>query len=1021
MHTAAEPSVTAGDTDDSPYVPVPLLIERQVRRTPEHPAITYQHSTLTYARLDALAGGLADELAAAGVGRGDLVPVLMVNCLELPVSCLAAMKLGAVFLPLDPLWPRQRVRAALDVLKPKVVLHGQVPPPDGHPARWMPVDVRRIVPNPDRAALDCAADEPVYGIFTSGTTGTPKCAMNTHGGLANRFRFMTRYFRATGEEVVLQNSKHTFDSSLWQLLWPLTTGGRTILPVHQEFLNLHRTVDLIAEHQVSASDFVSSIFNALVSLVEGEPGLIPKLASLRWLVVGSEPVNRRAVRTLTGLLPDLRVTNGYGPTETAIGMAFHPMSEADGDLVPLGRPIDNCHAAIVDDELRPVPTGEIGEIMIGGACVGAGYLRAPSATARVFVPNPFPDRIPGSRVYLTGDVGRMDEHGRLFFVGRKDFQVKIGGMRIELDEIKAVAESCPGVRQAEVLVADEGRDKSLALFVACGMHPTEAELKAHLARSLPRASLPARYFQLVSIPVNDNAKADREELLRLLAERLALDAARLRADSAATDLRARVLRSMRTVLHRPDLGPDEDFMDAGGDSLRALAVVNTIRAEFGVQEVCAQDLFDHPTAQRLTLVVRTYQADEANVRTEDELMAADALDPLPAGPFLAPARERPRSVLLTGATGFVGAGIAREILAGTDLALTCLVRAGDDERATRRVIDALAQRGWWQHSFADRVTAIAADLSLPRLALPEDTWQRLAESADLVLHAGALVNFLHDYRGHRRTNVLGTAELLRLATEGRPVPLHHIGTLAALQSATVGSPEPLPEDVDVLAIDAPPGGYNRSKWVAERLLARARQRGALVTILRLGEIMPARDNGLPNRAALSNLLLSAFHRLGIRPDVDIWSDYTPVDQVSRRIVAAVLDPESWGATLHLRHPERVNFTDLIDDVPAVSCTEFVAAVADAATGHDRELTLLAALLPAPGELTEPRLRAELAESLTDNVSRYAGTRYAAAQQHWALPDEPLAPWLAAYRGYLRSLPPRPGRDPELASTKGRTV
>lgn len=1007
MSTVAQPSVSVGDGNDSTYIPVPLLIEEQARRTPDRPAVVYQHTTLNYAELDALASGLADDLAAAGVGRGELVPVLMVNGLELPVTCMATMKLGAVFVPLDPLWPAGRLLTSLDMLAPKVVLHGRFAPPAGHAGRPIDVGMRRLRPSGRRAVM-CGPVEPVYGIFTSGTTGRPKCAVNTHGGLANRFRFMTRYFRATGDEVVLQNSKHTFDSSLWQFFWPLTVGARTVLPLHSEFLDLHRTVDIIAEHRVTASDFVSSVFNALVGLVEGEPELLLKLESLRWLVVGSEPVNQRAVRTLTGLLPQLRVTNGYGPTETAIGMAFHPMSQADGDLVPLGRPIDNCAAAIVDDALRPVPVGDLGEIMIGGACVGAGYVDAPGSTARVFVPNPLADRISGDRVYLTGDLGRMDRHGRLFFVGRKDFQVKIGGMRIELDEIKAVAESCEGVRQAEVLVADEGAGKSLALFVSCGMRPTEAELRAHLQRSLPRTSLPSRYLTLVAMPVNENAKADRAELRRLLDQRLALEADRLDADASSTDVDVRVLHSMRVVLHRPDLAPDENFMDAGGDSLRALSVVNTIRAEFGVQEVCAQDLFDHPTAERLALVVRTYQADESIARSEDELMAGDMVDPLPDSVASVAPDAAPRTVLLTGATGFVGAGIAREILAGTDLRLVCLTRAGDDERATRRVVDVLSERGWWAPAYRARIAGIAADLSLPSLALPARTWDMLGETCDLVLHAGALVNFLYDYRAHRRTNVLGTAELLRLAMSRRPVPFHHVATLAALQSGTIGASVPLAEDVDVSAIEPPPGGYNRSKWVGECLLESARAQGALVTVLRLGEVMPAADNGLPNRAALSNLLLSAFQRLGVRPDVDICSDYTPVDYAGRRIVAAVLDQSVWGTSLHIRHSHRVSFTRLFSDLGAhlttVSCTDFVATLA-AAGARDRELRLLAALLPAPGTLTEAELRTELAETLTDNVSRYGNASAATAQQRWGLVDEPLDPWLAAYHRYLRTLSP----------------
>jgi non-ribosomal peptide synthetase component F len=229
----------------------------------------------------------------------------------------------------------------------------------------------------------------IYGIFTSGTTGVPKCALNRHGGLAKRFAFMTRYFAATGDEIVLQNSGHTYDSSLWQLCWPLTTGGRTVLPVQGEFLNLHRTIDTIAHYGVTATDFVSSIFSALVATVDGDERAQRKLSCLRHVVVGGEEINPRAVHRMRELLPGLRVTNGYGPTETSIGMIFHPVSASDGETIPLGRPIDNCFAVIVDDELRPLPAGTVGEIAIGGACLGAGYHANPEATAAVFPPPPF--------------------------------------------------------------------------------------------------------------------------------------------------------------------------------------------------------------------------------------------------------------------------------------------------------------------------------------------------------------------------------------------------------------------------------------------------------------------------------------------------------------------------------------------------------------------------------------------------------------------------------------------------------
>ena len=206
---------------------------------------------------------------------------------------------------------------------------------------------------------------------------------------------MTRWFAAGDDDVVLQNSKHTFDSSLWQLMWPLTTGGRTVLPEAGEFLNLPLTVDTIARYQVTATDFVSSIFNALVALVDGDDAAQRKLASLRYLVVGSEEINARAVHRMRELLPQVRITNGYGPTETSIGMVFHLVSDADGDVIPIGAPIDNCYVAVLGEDGAPTPGVAVG-VGIGGACEAGYHGQA-------------------HRLYLT-----RPRRPRLFFSGRRD-------------------------------------------------------------------------------------------------------------------------------------------------------------------------------------------------------------------------------------------------------------------------------------------------------------------------------------------------------------------------------------------------------------------------------------------------------------------------------------------------------------------------------------------------------------------------------------------------------------------------
>jgi thioester reductase-like protein len=413
-----------------------------------------------------------------------------------------------------------------------------------------------------------------------------------------------------------------------------------------------------------------------------------------------------------------------------------------------------------------------------------------------------------------------------------------------------------------------------------------------------------------------------------------------------------VLGAFRVALAEPELPADADFLRAGGDSLRAVSLVAALRTSLGV-DVGVQDLLEHPTAAAMAGFAARQRATPGVPADERAAMDADALAPLP-GPLAAAAAGPVRTVLLTGATGFVGGQLAYELLARTDVRVVCLTRATGDPQARHRVVRALRERGLWRPGWGHRLAGAAGALDQPLLGLPPDRWDELAAEVDAVLHAGALVNFLYDYRAHRGANVLGTAELLRLAQRGRPVPLHHVSTLGVLDREAALRDAALAEDVDPERVRPPETGYSRSKWVAERLLARAREAGATVTVLRLGEVMPAAA-GPANPRALTHLLLSAFAHLRACPDVVLRSDYTPVDWAARVTVAALFDRTAAGRDLHVRHPDSVCLTGVLPragvQLERVEPDEFRGRVADAAAGGPAELVTLDGILRRlPGDL-----------------------------------------------------------------------
>ncbi|GIH19415.1 hypothetical protein Raf01_75870 [Rugosimonospora africana] len=855
-------------------------------------AVEHGDYKLSYAQLAGKADDLAGQLHQAGVRHGDLIPLLVADSAELPVVLLAVMSLSAAFVPVDERWPRPRLVEVLARLDAPVVL---ATPGQAESARRtgasavIEVDVRDLrttVAAPDVPGPTCA--DLAYGFFTSGSTGRPKCALNGHLGLLNRFLTMSRRFHADGA-VVLQNSSHVFDASLWQLLWPLTTGARVVIPIRDGIVDLAETARVIARHRVTMTDFVPSIFNALVALAEADPQVSADLASMRRVLIGGEEISSRAVHRFRQLLPNVRVTNTYGPTECSIGSVFHEVE--DGESIPLGRAIDNTAAVVLDDAMRPVPAGTIGQIHIGGDCVGRGYLGDPKRTRAAFVPNPFPT-LPGEFVYRTGDLGWKDEAGVLHFAGRRDHQVKIGGVRIELAEIEAALTGHTAVRDAKVVVAEGVHRRRLVAFVITDGVLDRDELAGHLAERLPTALIPKEVRFLAAFPLTPNGKTDRAALARLASESF-VSGQGVVGVAPENDLQHQIAAAWATVLGCSVPGITTSFFDLGGDSLSALRLALELGRVVG-RRVSVRDVVARPTVRDQALLAQSRTADPVAPPTD---LQADRALPDDVCRETADVWT-PGTVLLTGATGFVGVHLLHELLTTTDLPVVCLVRAANRAAALYRLERTLERYGLRESCPVERIVPLVGDLTAPRLGVTADEYVTLASSVHTIVHSAAMVNLLLDYRSHRATNVHGTIELLRLAGAGRCKQLHHVSTLGVFGGANPG--DPVPETLTPDEHAPPSDGYSQSKWVAEQLVLAARRRGIPSSVYRLGELGPNASTGIPSERGLVDALLCTAVDLGVSPVTSVVIDYTPVDHVARLLVAALVR----GRIGHTYHPIR---------------------------------------------------------------------------------------------------------------------
>lgn len=599
------------------------LLARIAGQDPTLPALVGDGETVSYGALWSAAGALAETLAAKGVGAEDVVALVLKREALLPLAVLGAMRAGAVYLPLDPDDPPARL-AALMAEAGVTLAVTSADLADRFPAAAAPVialdrndlarnDLDRTpagagpVPSPD-------PDAAAYAIFTSGSTGRPKAVVNTWGGLANRIAWMQRAYPIGPADRVLHKTPVTFDVSVWELIWPLTEGAAMVLAAPGGHRDPEYLRDLIVAQGVTVCHFVPSMLRAFLAAEDVE-----RCRSLTRLLCSGEALSgadRDRVHARLGA----RLHNLYGPAEAAIDVSFHDCdrNETTSD-VPIGRPIANTRLHLLDRHLLPVPPAVPGEIHIAGANVARGYLGRPALTAERFVPDPL-SPIPGARLYRTGDLARLDAAGELAYLGRRDFQVKLRGMRIELGEIDAVLRTVDGVREAAVVAVADDTGQHLAAHLAVAESADRASIRARavevLRSRLPEAMVPGSFAFHETFPVSANGKLDRRKLIATEAAP-ALPAATV---PPRTDEERRIAAIWQEVLRLDEVGVTQDFFELGGHSLLLVQVAARLREAFDV-EISMRALFNARTVEAMLDVVLEAELAELDPEEKAAMLA----------------------------------------------------------------------------------------------------------------------------------------------------------------------------------------------------------------------------------------------------------------------------------------------------------------------------------------------------------------------------------------------------------------
>ncbi|MFH9810492.1 non-ribosomal peptide synthase/polyketide synthase [Streptomyces olivaceus] len=565
---------TGGDATARP-VPgtgLPALFEAQARSTPEAPAVVFEDTVLTYRELNRRANRLAHALIARGAGPERIVALRLPRSAELPVAVLAVLKTGAAYLPVDPDYPAARIAYMLDDARPAVVLDDpRAVAPDGE------------LPEHDPAvAVD--ARHPAYVIYTSGSTGRPKAVVMPTAGLLNLLAWHHGSVGGGPGTRTAQFTATSFDVSVQETLSALLYGKTLVVPTEEQRRSAELFARWLERHRVEELFAPNLVVEALAEAAE-EAGLA--LPELRLIAQAGEAMRLGAVVPgFRDRRPGRELHNHYGPAETHVITAYPlPAGPADCPLpVPIGRPITNCRAYVLDAALQPVAPGVLGELYLAGAGLARGYLNRPGLTAERFVADPHGPA--GALMYRTGDLARRRPDGELEFAGRADHQVKVRGFRVEPGEIEAELATHPAVARVAVLAR---QDRLVAYAVPlAGTGVTVAELAAYLRDRLPDHLVPSAFVLLDGLPLTPNGKLDRAALPA--PEPAAAVATRL----PRTPQEQILCELFAEVLGVAGVGADDGFFELGGHSLLATRLVSRVRATLGV-ELELRTLFRTPT------------------------------------------------------------------------------------------------------------------------------------------------------------------------------------------------------------------------------------------------------------------------------------------------------------------------------------------------------------------------------------------------------------------------------------------
>lgn len=843
------------------------LFEEQVSKTPDKTAVIACDKTLTYEELNKLSNRIANGLIRNGIKPNDTVAFSMSRNSLMIATMFGVLKTGAAYMPLDPNYPQDRIDFMVKDSNSKLLIT------DRNIEEYLSFEESTPINN-------ISSDDNFCILHTSGSTGTPKCAAIKHKNMVN-FIYSNQFLLSNIDSIIAINII-TFDVFEMDTIFSIVSGKPCILASEeQQFVQ--------SEFEKMMKQYKNCLFWAtptkMLNYINNSKNK-EFVKNINCYIVGGEIITPELLDTVRKYNDSITIYTVYGPTETLIYSTLTDVSKTND--ITLGLPIANTQIYIVDKSNAIVPIGATGELCIAGDGVGAGYLNRPELTAEKFIDNPFGD----GKLYKTGDLAYWREDGKIAYVGRNDFQVKIRGLRIELGEIESAIDSVEGVSQAVVVVRKNTSGRQLICAFYTEQTPVNiADIKSAILSKLPKYMMPHIFTVLSEMPLTPSGKINRKALPKIDLTNISNDVEFVKPQ---LEMQKEIAKLMENVLNYSPVGLNDDFFDLGGDSLKAIEFVSKAHSEgiyFNLQAV-----FDNPTLKGLCEYIENGDKEQISFKDSDFAQINKVLQKNTLDNMIVPTKCEVGNTLFAGATGFLGMHILADFLDNDSGIAYCLVRGADKQAAEERLTNLLEFYFGDKYVNSHRIVVLCSDLQKENFGLSDEEYNELVENVKTVINTAASVKHYGSYKYFYETNVETVKKLIAFCKKA-DANLIHTSTLSVSGNSFGDEFDGYISDTEKhfyessLYIEQPlENVYARSKFEAEKTILEEMSTGLKANIMRMGNLTNRFKDAKFQKNHESNAFLNrmkAILDLGIFPEylMDLYLEFTPIDDAASAVMA----------------------------------------------------------------------------------------------------------------------------------------